>query len=265
MRQIIAYAIFFIFAIGVYTTAEAEELRQLSQTYTINIQVEYMDTAMEIVRSLPGHNLDSSATFDNWHRGADFRRRVPAESFRDVQETLRELGEVTFESEAAFHLGAQFFDVEVRIAALSQEIDRLTEMMIASDTLEVLIAVNDRLSHVSWERDSLIGRRNVLLTESVGPIIHISLFEPLEWVPPEPQSFWERVTTAFGRSITNSRIGIENFLVFIAGSVLAFVIWTAILGAVGFGAWRVVKRKLRRTKVEPPPHMENEKQEDDAQ
>jgi len=265
MRKIIACTVFSVFVFGAFTTAQAEELRQLSQTYTINIEVDCIETAVEIVRNLPGHNLDSSAFFDSWRTGADFRRRVPAETFRDVQETLRELGDVTFESEVASHLGAQIFDTEVRITALSQEIDRLTEMMVASDTLEVLIAVNDRLTHVSWERDSLIGRRNVLLTESVGPIIHISLIELLEWVPPEPQGFWERVTAAFGRSVTNSRVGFENFIVFIASTILAFVLWTAILGAVGFGTWRVAKRKLKRMKAKPLHFEKNNEKEDNAQ
>jgi len=235
-------------------------MRQLRQDYTINIQVECIDTAIDIIRQLPGYNLDSSANFDRWHRSMEFRRRVSGDNFRYVQEILRGLGEVTFESESAAHLGTRIMDLDLRIAALNQELERLTTMMATSTTLEVLIAVNDRLSTVSRNRDELIGQLNVLQVESQGSIIHIYMFENLPYAPPPtPDSFRSRIADRFGSSIRNTRATTETFLVGVVGLALPLLIWAMILAAIGFVTWRLFGRKMwskMKHKAEPKEAVE---------
>ncbi|MCL2285619.1 MAG: DUF4349 domain-containing protein [Firmicutes bacterium] len=236
-------ATFFCLVFAVPVLGQDE--RPLRQNYSINIDVECLDIATDIIRGLPGYNLDSSVHFDRWHRIAEFRRRVSTETFRYVQEVLRSLGEVTFETENAAHLATQIVDLDVRIAVLDQELERLTAMMAASTTLEVLIAVNDRLSIVSWDRDNLIGRRNVLQVESQGPIVHIVLVETLpDALPPATIGFGRQITDRFGSSVANTRRAAENFVVGFVRLALPLVIWVVILSAAGFAAWRLHGRKV---------------------
>jgi len=205
-----------------------------------------MDTAVEIIRQLPGYSLDSSTGTDQWHRSANFRRRVSNDTFRYVQEVLRSLGDVTFEMENASHLGAHMLDTDVRIAALEQELERLTSIMTASTTLEVLIAVNDRISIVSRNRDSLIGQRNVLQVESLGPVINISLHQRLPGAPPsDPPSFGQRIANGFSSSLRNSIRAAENFLVgFVRLALPAFVL-IVIFVIGGLVVWWLFGRKLQ--------------------
>jgi len=235
-----------VFCIAVFAIPiQGEETRQLRQNYTINIEVACVDAATEIIRQLPGYNLDSSASFDTWHRRVDFRRRVSNEDFRHVQEVLRGLGDVTFETENAAHLGARLLDLDVSIAVLEQELERLTAMMAASTTLDVLIAVNDRLSMVSRDRDNLIGQRNVLQVESLGPIISISLIETLPDAPsPTPLGFGRQIADRFSHSISNVRTATENFMVGVVRLALPLIVWAAILAVVGFVIWRLFCRKI---------------------
>ena len=244
MRLLIG-CILAIFCIAVLAIPiQGAAMRQLRQNYTINIEVECIDTATEIIRQLPGYNLDASASTDTWHRRADFRRRVSNEDFRHVQEVLRGLGKVTFETENAAHLGTWMLDLDVRIAVLDQELERLTSMMVASTTLEVLIAVNDRLSMVSWERDHLVGQRNVLQVESLGPIISISLIETLPDTPrPTPLGFGQRIADRFTNSLSNTGTAAQNFLVGVVRFALPLLTWAVILIVVGFVIWRLFCRK----------------------
>ena len=223
------------------------DLQALRQSHNIHITVESIDEASEVIRGLPGYNLDSSAESDTWQRHARFRRRVNAEDFRLVQETLRSLGEVTFESENAAHLSARMMDLDVQIAVLNQELQRLTDMMVASTTLDVLIAVNDRLTAVSRHRDNLVGQRNVLQVESQGPILHITLLEILPDAPrPAPHSFGRRITDRFMGSVHGTQRAAGNFAVGVARIALPLAVWAAILTAIGFAFWRIFGQKIRK-------------------
>jgi len=199
---------------------------------------------MEIVRGLPGYNLDSSVTVGDRQRTASFRRRVDSDDLRQVQAELRNLGDVVSEHETAQHLGVRIMDLDVRISALDQELARLTAIMEASTTLDVLIAVNDRISNVSWDRDHLIGQLNVAMVESRGPILSISLVEFLPGAEPAPPTaFGRRLVDRFTSSLTNTRSGAESFVVGVVRAALPVVVWAGILAFVWFVVWRRVIRK----------------------
>jgi len=223
--------------------------RQLRQNYTISIEVECLDTAMEIIHGLPGFNLDSSTTLGETRRSAQFRRRVSGDNLRYVQAVLRDLGDVVSEHENAQHLAARIMDLDVRISALDQELARLTAIMEASTTLDVLIAVNDRISDVSRNRDDLIGQLNVAVVESQGPIINISLTEFLPAASPAPSdAFGRRLADRFTNSLSTTRSGAESFLVGVVRITVPLVIWIGILAFVWLVVWRRCVRK-RLTKI----------------
>ena len=215
--------------------------RQLAKHHNISVEVECITAAMGIIDELNGHNMDSVVHFDGpYSQGsANITRRVDDWAFRHVQEVLRGLGEVLSESENARYLGAELMYVETRIAVLSQEMERLTLMLAASDSVEVLIAVNDRLSRVSRERDFALGRRNVLMNDAGSSLIHIHLFsEPLEPPPRVPTSFGERVANSFVGSWHFTLRTAGHLLVFTARVALPAAIWTVI----GVVAYFVIKK-----------------------
>lgn len=236
-----------LFLCLVFCTVHASQDRPLRQNYTISIEVECLDAATEIIRALPGYNLDSSANASIWHRTAQFRRRVHSDTLRQVQHTLRGLGEVIHESENAQHLGTSIMDLDVRIAAADQELARLTALMEASTTLEVLIAVNDRIGTVARNRDSMIGRLNVLMVESQGPVVNIELIQLLPGRPaPPPEGFGARIRESFGSSFRNSRNAVANFIVGMVRIFLPLMIWIVIIATALSAVWLLVVRRFWR-------------------
>lgn len=246
MRIILGCVIAAIFCIVVFSNyTHASQDRPLRQNYTISINVECIETATVIVRTLPGYNLDSSTTSGEWQRTAEFRRRVHSDSLRYVQATLRDLGEVIRESENAQHLGTGIMDLDVRIIAANQELERLTAIMEASTSLDVLIAVNDRINTVARNRDDLIGRLNVMMVDSQGPIVNITLIENLPGRPaPPPEGFGARIRESFGSSLRSSRNAAATFIVGVVRVFLPLIIWVAVFAAIGFAAWRLFVRKM---------------------
>jgi len=248
-----------IFATHVFASpAAAQEAqsqaqtRPFRQTYTIEIDVECIDTAMDIIRQLNGYNLQSViATQEHSRQGtlrhADIVRRVDTWAFRQVQEVLRGLGDVRQESEHAVFLGAQLTDTEARIAAVSQEIDRLTLMMAASDSLQSLITIDARLSQINRDRNELIGRRNVLLAQAASPVITIWLREiPEDFVPQAPPGFGTRVADSFMGSWNATRNFAAGLLVFIVRISMPLVALSAIVGCILFLGFPAYKKRMAR-------------------
>ena len=219
--------------------------RPFRQTHNIEIEVECIQSASEIIRELNGYNLESSVFIQEFPgRGqqsrADIIRRVDGWAFQHVQAELRNLGIVHSESEQAHFLGSQIMDVDVRISSISQEIDRLTILMAASDTLNLLLTIESRLNELTRQRNDLIGQRNVLISQVENPIITIRLFETPEDPPsPEPEGFGERVAARFTSSWRGTTSAAVSFFVFLVrisiplialGIAVAFAVWVHKLG-----------------------------------
>jgi len=238
-----------MFVMTVPGLANTEPERLLRQTYTIDIEVECLDSAISIIQDLDGYNLESSVfVTEQWGqtvRQANFTRRVDNWAYYHVKAVLRWMGETMFETENAWHLGAQISDVEVRLTAINQEIERLTIMMAASTTLDVLIAIDSHLSRVMWERDHLIGTRNLLISQASSPIVTIRLFEIPEGRPvPVPVTFGSRIANSFLNSWDNFLRNGGNLTVFLVRIALPFTIWAIIIIGTLLVAIPVFKKRL---------------------
>ncbi|MCL2204722.1 MAG: DUF4349 domain-containing protein [Defluviitaleaceae bacterium] len=221
--------------------------RRMHQGYTIEITVECLDAAIAALHGLEGFNVSSSVTFVEPHTGlnlrqASFTRRVDVWAFRHTQAMLRELGEVTSERENARHLGAELTQLDTRLEVLAQELERLSVLMAASTTLEVLIAVDNQINWVSRERDRLMGRRNQLMADAQRAEIQIWLTEET-YVPPVSAGFGRRVSDSFLGSWNALLRNAGNFTVFMARASLPLAIWLVILGAVLWAVTRQMKKR----------------------
>ncbi|MCL2357063.1 MAG: DUF4349 domain-containing protein [Defluviitaleaceae bacterium] len=247
MRNIIFAGAFFAAIFFVPTLVQAQ---QLSREHTITIQVECIEAARAIINELNGHNLDAQVSFHDEARSAFFVRRVDDWAFRHVQEVLRELGEVTREHEHARFLGGDIAAANTQIYVLSRETERLATLMAASRSLNVLIAVNDRMNDVARERDAAIGWRNMLLAQADTAVIHIHLFEERYFEPPAPQTFGQRVSDSFFGSLNATRRTGETLVVFIVRVSVPFAAWAVTASVVALIIVKIVRRRRKGKKNE---------------
>ena len=232
-----------------FTYVHAEP--HLVQTHSIGIVVDSVDDALEAIGRLGGHNLHLDVFSIEWPgmdpvTQAEIIRRVDGTEFRSAQQVLRSLGEVTFEHESARNVGGEISDLQLMIQSASGEFDRISYMMAASDTLSMLIALDTRLSEISWQRDFLIGSLNVLMAESGSAVLTISLAEDIGvFVPPPGPTFGERVSGSFfgsWRAVVNIA---QGFAIFVA---YAFI--PAILLIILFFPLRAAYRATSRKREE---------------
>jgi hypothetical protein len=239
---------------GRHTALEMSE-RFYQLEAEISLSVADLTTAVAQIRRLNGFSLHEQVAYYEYGGNAQLHRRVDAWAYEHVQMMLREMGMVQRESERAFRMTEQVRDLEARIRAITQEIDRLTLLMSESETLDDLIAIDRRLGQVETERERLRGNLNVLLDATAAPTITIFLHEP----PPEPEpeeeveeeeipdpTFWEQFRDRFITSVNAFVRDMENVVVFLTRAFFPLVL----VGLALLVAWRVYRRIRRRFVVE---------------
>lgn len=222
-----------------FTYVSAEPPLPMVQTHTINIVVDCVDEAVYAIQGLGGHNISMNVMTIPVHgmepiRNAEITRRVHASEYRRAQQLIRSLGTVAFESESARNVESQIVDLHLSINSANNEFERISAMMAASDNLQTLIVLDNRLSDISRNRDRLIGSLSALLAESGTALITINISEEMGMfvLPPEPL-FGERIYASFFGSLRFLRATAEVFVVFVAYTfvpavlllVLAFVVY----------------------------------------
>jgi len=218
MRFLKSIALAFLFTvIFMPVSVMATQPLHHMQHYEITIEVESVEVAAMLINSLSGYNLDSSVNLGLFRPEAHFRRRVDSWAYRQVQETLRNMGTVLFEFETVTYLGNELLDLEAQLEINSGEIQRVSLMLEQSTSLNVMTMLSDRLGQLTWTRDRVIGRRNQILVQTGSPIIYINLVQTIP--PPDeedeeyeeeeeiPPTFFERL----GNSFTSSISGVGNF------------------------------------------------------
>ena len=253
MRRIVIFVCLLLSCLIFALPVSASE-RRMQQYYSVSITVDCLEEALETMRGLPGFNLNANITNVEPHTGrpvrqAYFTRRVDEWAFRHMQAVLRDMGEVRTESENAWHLGAELASLETRLKVLTQEIERLSVMMAASDSLHVLIAIDNHISRVSWERDRLIGRRNQIMANVQSVVMDIWLTEETEYIRPEQAGFGRRLADRFIRSWDNFIRGAGNFAVFMVRVSLPLTIWLAVGSVVLFAGIKLAKKRSGKLKT----------------
>ena len=236
-----------------FTYVHAEPM--LVQTHNINIVVDSVDDALGVIQGLGGHNLQMDVSTVERHnmnpiRQAEIIRRVDASEYRRAQETLRSLGIVTSESESARNVGGEISDLQLRIQAATGEFDRISHMLRASDSIEMLIALDSRLSQIAMHRDDLVGSLNFLMAESGSALLMINLAEDMGvFVPPPGPGFGERVSGSFFGSWNVVVQIAEGLAIFIAYAFIPAVLLSILFFPLRAG-YRMVRRNRERYRIQ---------------
>lgn len=98
----------------------------------------------------------SSQYYDRYsYRNAQFVIRVPRENFSALRTDLDMLGNVTYTSVEAKNITYEYRDTESRLNAYRVEESRLLEMLKKAESVEDMLSIEDRLSNVRYQIESL--------------------------------------------------------------------------------------------------------------
>lgn len=218
--------------------------RKIIYTTSLEIEtVEYdksIDALENLVKEYDGFIQSSRIERQSQtSRGFSLRRayytlRIPSESREDFIRASGDVGVIILNETEGDDVTDRFYDTQARIQTLEVQENRLVELLSEAENLSDILDIEDRLSHVRYEIESLTGILDKLSSLVDMSTVYVEIYEVKALTEPDPDSFLEQVVATFNSSIkalvTTLRyialgiVAIAPFLVALAVFIILLVV-----------------------------------------
>ena len=131
---------------------------------------------------------------------------------------------------------------ESRKKSLTIEQERLWALLEKADTLEAVIALEERLSEIRYQLEGFESQLRTYDNQVDYSTVHISIQEVGVFTPTAPDSVGTRIQKGFVRNLENVSNSLTDLLVWVISHLPALVL----LAVVAAGIRTIVKKLLRR-------------------
>jgi hypothetical protein len=172
-------------AVGGQIDTAALQGRRIIRNAHVQIEADdvlaVLNEATALSTRFGGYTTQSRAWYVNDRPRASIAFAVPVERFESAMQAVRELGAVQDEQVSSQDVTAQFVDLEARIRNLESTVERVRGFLDEAENVEDALAVNNELSSLEAQLETLKGQRNALAQQTAFSTIAI------EFVPAPPQ------------------------------------------------------------------------------
>lgn len=162
-------------------------------------------------------------------RNAQLDIRIPAARLDEFVVTVGEQSNITNKEEQVEDVTLQYVDLESRKKALVTEQDRLLELLTQAESVEDIIAIEQRLSEVRYELESMESQLRTLTNQIEYSTIHLNVMEVRQLTPTEENSVFDKMKNGFVRSLYRIGDDIENGFIWFVANIPYFVIWIVVI------------------------------------
>ena len=221
------------------TTEFDEALRQLEETIT-SLGGFVQDSSVQ--GNTRTYADGTTAVVDRW---ATYTVRVPADQFNAFLTQAGNIGNVTDSGYTAQNVTSQYTDYEARLESLNIQEERLLAMLEESGDLESLITLEERLSEVRYEIESIERNLRDLDQRLAYSTVDINLQEVEVYTPTVPvqRTFGEKLADAFSDGWKGFVSFLSALVLWLVSSLPALVILAVVIVVV-----IVLLRRRRRRK-----------------
>lgn len=232
--------------------AKSNSSQKIIKRYDYNYETEHFDDAYAFLKKqieTYGGYISSSEINDGGY-SSDYRTlymtaRIPAEDSEKFVSELGQLGTVVRQSESAEDVTLQYSDTESRIEALEIEQERLNALLEQADSLETIIALEDRLTEVRYELESYQSKKKLYDNLISYSTVDITLEEVNYTVETDDGTFFSRIVTGLERSLRDIAAGFVGFVEWFVINLPYFIVW----GVIIFIIVKVVRAICKKNKA----------------
>ena len=229
--------------------AETTEFDQLLEL--VNRRVEELGGYIEQMDSHAPSGSDSAG-----ERSAYIDARIPADRLEEFMDTALEGAHITYRSETVTDVTLQYTDLESRQKVLRIEQDRLMELLAEAERSEALIALEQRLSEIRYELESLESQLRVYDNQVSYSTVSISLREVSTLSPDAGSGFLDQLQTGFQKNVRTMLNFLRNAVLFLLTG-LPMLLPVAIMVILVYSIHK--RRILGRRRSGPEPNKDMEK------
>lgn len=209
----------------------------------LQVQTETFDQAVEslekMVAECGGYFQSASVECgslrnQNATRWGNYTIRLPQEQFDTFLGRTGELGYVTSQSENSENVSQQYYDTEARLKTQRTKQERLLALLEKADSMETIVALEDALSEVEYEIESLTTSLNEYDSLISYSTIELTLDEvgTITTTPGERDSLGARMAAGVQSSFRGLINGSKELLVMLSYNLVLVLVVVVIAVAV---------------------------------
>ncbi len=244
--------------------------RKLIRNASLDLETKEYDGFIEGLEKLLAtsgayvQNGETTGSADRGTRWAYYTIRVPESRYDAFLSTVSDMANVLRRNEDVQDVTMDYTDMEARVRALETERDTLLAIMEKCTELEDVITVQNRITDVQYELDSINSRLNRYDDLIAYCTVRLSISEvEKETIPPAEKTLGQRISDALAYSCEDIVDDAQNFAVWFVSSLPYFGIWLVVAAvlltvALVIGkrsqkklAERQAKRALEKAKTNP--------------
>lgn len=198
------------------------------------------------VSGYASYNSDGSTVVkDRW---AYYVVRVPSDKFNEFMTLADGIGNVTNSSRTAENVTSQYTDYEARLESLYTQEERLLAMLEESGDLESLIKLEERLSEVRYEIESIERNLRNLDQKLSYSTVTLELQEVEIYTPTVAvqRTFGEKLSDAFTDGWNGFVRGLQNFVIGLAEALPTLVLLAVIAAVVILVVLKIRKKAAKK-------------------
>lgn len=206
--------------------------------------------------SVNGSNYYTQSRGYSSTRYASYVIRVPSDKFSALMGSLSTLGNVPYSHTYTENITAQYYDTDARLTAYQTQEARLLEMMEAAKTVEDLIAIEEKLTELRYQIESLQSTLKNWDRQVAYSTLDLEVQEVVEYTPESRMSYGQELALALSSGLKRTGEFFKDLLLLIVGALPALVILAVVL-AILIPVWKK-RRKARKARKNPPAEKPKE-------
>ena len=179
-----------------------------------------------------------------------------------VEEQVNALGGSN-RNESVEDVTLTYVDMESRKKSLQTEMDRLQEFLEKAETLEDIITLEDRMSTVRYQLESMESQLRTYDNMVDYSTVHMNIQEVKELTPviEEEETAWERFVNGFKESVEDVKDSFVEFVIWIGIHIPYFVVFVIFALIVALILKAIVRgnRKKKAAKSSAPEQANGQK------
>lgn len=235
-------------------TTQKQSDKKLIKNVTIHAEtLEYekqLKSIQDNVTKFGGYieSITSSEMDDGDTREAYLVARIPCDKVDQFDETINQATNITYQSENVEDVTLQYVDLSSHKKSLEAEQARLLELMERAETIEDIITIEDRLTDVRYQLESMESQLRTMDNQVSYSTVSLTLTEVEEYEPEKDPTAWEEIQRGFAANVKRVLNGLRSFGI---GFVVAtpFLAVMLIFGLIIFAiVWMIIKLTARHAR-----------------
>lgn len=226
--------------------------RKLIRTVSLDVETTEFDSLLATVQqtvSADGGYIEQSDVSGTSISSGNIRKRyafltvrIPSDKLDGFLVQMNSESNVMNRSENVQDVTLQYTDIESRKKSLTIEQERLWALLEKADTLEAVIALEERLSEIRYQLECFESQLRTYDNQVDYSTVHISIQEVGVFTPTAPDSIGTRIQKGFVRNLERVITSLTDLLVWLISHLPALALLAGIVAGIG----ALTRKRLRK-------------------